>query len=213
LIVLIRDAWKVDPFQIAELEHLIGIKYDITANVPPGASPAEFQLMIQRLLAERIGLEVHMERREQTVLELIIAKGGIKIKPAEPVSAGDPPPVVAVDSSGVPHLPPGYPRAYAAFTDAGNVYAGRGRTMRELVEQLETPISKLIVDNTGLTGTYDYYFHCPKGETDQATYGMLAVGECLKRILPEQIGLKLQPVKTMVDVFVVDHYNKQPTDN
>lgn len=215
LIVLIREAWKVDYFQIAAPERLTGVEYDITANVPPGASQDDFLLMIQRLLRERIGLEARMERREENVLELVIAKGGLKMTPAEPVPEGESSTslVAKVDSRGVPQLPPGYPMPFRAFTDAGNVYAGRGRTMGELIEQLETPISQLIVDNTGLAGKYDYYFHCPLGEADHETYGMLAIGECLKRILPEQLGLKLQSVKAMVDMLVVDHFDKQPSEN
>ena len=156
-----------------------------------------------------------MERQEQNVLELTIAKGGLKMTPAEPVPDGAPPPsaVAKVDGRGVPQLPPGFPRPFAAFTAAGNVYAGRGRTMKELVRELEFPISQLIIDNTGLTGKYDYYFHCSRDEVDHEAYGVLAVGECLKRILPEQVGLQLKPTKAMVDMLIVDHFDKQPSEN
>jgi uncharacterized protein (TIGR03435 family) len=41
----------------------------------------------------------------------------------------------------------------------------------------------------------------------------MAVGECLKSILPEQLGLKLQRMNAMVDMLVVDRFNKQPSEN
>ena len=215
LLLLIQKAWEVDFFQIAAWERLTGVDYDITANVPPGASPADFLLMIQRLLAERIDLEVHMERQEQAVMELVIAKGGIKMTPAETIPEGGPPPsaVFEVDSRGIPQLPPGFPRPIHTLTAMGHVYAGRSRTIAELARQLETPISQLIVDHTGLTGKYDYFFHCSRDEVDNETYGALAIGECLKLILPEQLGLQLKPVKAMVDMLKVDRFNKQPSEN
>ena len=63
LAVLLWQAWNLDRFQLFHPEPTFGIEYNITAKIPPGTSPADFRRMIQRLLMERVGLKVHMERR------------------------------------------------------------------------------------------------------------------------------------------------------
>jgi uncharacterized protein (TIGR03435 family) len=85
----------------------------------------------------------------------------------------------------------------------------------------------MIVDNTGLTGTYDFVlrFGSPimaaqmaRMAAAEAAPGAPAAEPAeswppLAAALVEQLGLRLQPAKTVIDVLVVDHFNKTPTEN
>lgn len=66
-----------------------------------------------------------------------------------------------------------------------------------------------LVDQTGLKGTYDFklsysYGDAPNNDPDAPPPMFTAI--------KEQLGLKFEPVKTAVDVMVVDHI-EQPSAN
>ncbi len=54
--------------------------YDIVANIPAGATPEQFNVMVQNLLIERVKLAVHRDMRPIPVYQLVVAKGGLKMK-------------------------------------------------------------------------------------------------------------------------------------
>jgi uncharacterized protein (TIGR03435 family) len=125
--------------------------------------------MIQRLLAERLGLVVHHEAREQTVYEMAIAKGGLKLKDAEPAPASGPPPDPAAaadgrpptihlgqDKNGNPQLPPGRPLALVMSSGGVVRVMARMQSMSAILDTLERHISHPVVDKSGLTGKYNY---------------------------------------------------------
>lgn len=58
-------------------------RFDINANVPPGATREQVDKMMENLLKERFHLEYHREKREFDTYELVVAKGGSKLKDAE----------------------------------------------------------------------------------------------------------------------------------
>jgi uncharacterized protein (TIGR03435 family) len=57
--------------------------FDITANVRTGATREQTNVMLQNLLKERFHFEFHREKRDFDVYELVMAKGGQKLKDAE----------------------------------------------------------------------------------------------------------------------------------
>jgi uncharacterized protein (TIGR03435 family) len=142
--------------------------YDIEATLPPNTTKEDFRLMLQRLLVDRLGLVVHHESREQTVFDLVIAKGGPRLHdpaPAAPSGAGaetQPPngarPVLRAtrDKDGNLQLPPGHPSALWAQVGGGIRLMGRMQGMADIVRMLEDQVQIPIFDKTGLAGTYDY---------------------------------------------------------
>lgn len=73
----------------------------------------------------------------------------------------------------------------------------------------------MIVDKTGLRGTYDI-------QLEYSREGLRPLGPpppvqdpapSLFTAVQEQLGLKLEPAKEPVDVLVIDSINKMPTDN
>jgi uncharacterized protein (TIGR03435 family) len=184
---------------------LSDIRFDVTANIPPGATKEKFLLMQQNLLATRLGLVVHREKREMPVYELIVAKGGSKLKTAAPPD--DAPVAPSFDKDGFPVLR----RGQTMFTSTGNRAQIRSSadTMEHLAQMLSGQLQAPVQDATGLTGHYDFTMKWIPGtlrpEDDP--------GLSLESALPQQLGLTLRRAKGQVDVLVVDHVEKTPTEN
>jgi len=61
-----------------------------------------------------------------------------------------------------------------------------------------------------LRGNYDFTL---RWIMDGSISSMDARGPSVGQALQEQLGLKLQPKKSMADIFMVDHIEKTPTEN
>ena len=81
---LITVAWHVDNFQVSSRGSLDAPLFDLTAAVPAGATKEQFRGMLQNLLVDRFGLKVHIEARDFPAYELVVAKGGFRLKEAVP---------------------------------------------------------------------------------------------------------------------------------
>lgn len=79
---LIAYAFKVRSYQVSGPDWLSTDRFDILANLPEGASKDDVPAMMQALLAERFKLVEHPATMEQTVLGLLVAKSGPKLKEA-----------------------------------------------------------------------------------------------------------------------------------
>jgi len=85
---LIRTAYEVKDFQISGPDWLSGTmsaqRFNIQATMPPGGTEKQVPQMLQALLAERFKLAVHRDTKEHSVMALVVAKGGPKMKESEP---------------------------------------------------------------------------------------------------------------------------------
>jgi uncharacterized protein (TIGR03435 family) len=59
-------------------------RFDIQANMPDGSNKDQMPEMLQALLADRFGMKIHKEQREDSVYALVVAKGGHKLKESPP---------------------------------------------------------------------------------------------------------------------------------
>jgi uncharacterized protein (TIGR03435 family) len=207
--LLITRAWHLSQSQISGPPSMEDTRYDITARVPPNASPNDFNLMLQTLLTERIGLVVHHELREQPVYEISIAKGGLKMKEAEPLRDGE------------------KARAYSVTTaDGGYRLVARMLSFFDIVKWWERFAQRPLVDHTGLTGNFDFVLQFSRDEAqsqlsaaaDSTPPGIAPGGAYLPNVpfreaVEKQLGLRLEPRKTKVDVLVMDKFNKVPSEN
>jgi uncharacterized protein (TIGR03435 family) len=144
-------------------------------------------LMMRALLADRFKLKAHFETREMPLYELRVAKGGAKLKE-------DP------DTS----------KAMAAVGDT--LLRGTALPMHQLCSLLEavTDIGgRMVVDKTGLTGTYDFNLKWTK-------LGGAASGDAVDvsvfTAMEETLGLKLVATKGQGQVLVIDHIER-PSEN
>jgi uncharacterized protein (TIGR03435 family) len=198
--------------------------------------------MMLNLLKERLGLTYHRETKEFTVYELTIAKGGSKLKPAEPAN-GEPPPRprpgepgrgLARDKDGFPELPPGRLGLAQVPNNGRAMLSVRMMSMKDIAQMLGLRIgSAHVVDKTGLTGEYDFKIEfssvglagpaglpaLPPPARDSANSaagpieGASDPAPDIFTAVERQLGLKLTKGKAPLDVIVIDRIEKVPTEN
>ena len=174
------------------------VRFDVVAKAPPDTPQDQVLLMMQGLLAERLKLAVHHEKREMPFLALVVAKNGPKLLPAK--EGGDAP----------------------------RLGAGRIIHPRLPMSLLGTLLSRferqIVIDLTGLTGSFAVDLQwTPDAVRDRAPqYGAPLLingqtvdlnGPSVYTALQEQLGLRLESRKGPVDALVVDHAERVPADN
>jgi uncharacterized protein (TIGR03435 family) len=83
--------------------------------------------------------------------------------------------------------------------------SAQGTPVASLVVNLSGVVGRLVIDKTDLTGRYDFELTwSPNNQPDS--------GPSIFTALQEQLGLKLEPAKEIVDVVVVDHL-EHPSPN
>lgn len=193
---MVQFAYNLQAKQVVGApEWLDTTTYDIEAQAEAGEpTAAEFREMMQRLLAERFALKMHWEPRTMAAYELVVARGGAKLSAAkaEEDAKAEIPPGVRIQRG--PHL---WMRVVAV-----------GGTMPELAAELQrVEFDRPVVDRTGIEGRFDFavtatstkpYF---EGEAPEAGD---AAPPVIFTALQEQLGLRLEPVKTAVQCLVVD---------
>jgi uncharacterized protein (TIGR03435 family) len=107
------------------------VRYDILAKTASPATFAQLRLMMRTLLAERWKLVMHQESRVIPVYVLSVGKLGPNVRISKKVDDSDPVP-----------------------EHDGTTFAGA--TMWQLVEEIGLQVAAPIVDDTGLTGRYDF---------------------------------------------------------
>jgi uncharacterized protein (TIGR03435 family) len=236
LVALVTQAWDVKPYQVSGLDPTGGQDFDIDAKVPAGATKEQFRAMLRNLLAERFKLAIHHETKEMQGYELTAAKGGAKLKEAapEPPNPGGPgalpapvsmPTRITMGKDGYPEIPPGV--AVTIFGSSRARWQLPHSGVAGLVSWLSGRLGKPVSDATGLTGKYDFslYWSPDAGMRSSAASaaasdGAVAAappdsdaGPTLLMALQQQMGLKVEAKKVRVDVIVVDHAEKVPTEN
>ncbi len=194
------------------------VMYDITAKVPEGTTKEQVAVMLQNMLIDRFKLAAHRESKEMAKYELVVAKGGPKLKETVEVPApkeGDPPkPPARSGPSGLGK--DGFP----VLGGTGMIMMnGRGRlfysnwTMAQLATQLAGQLSKPVTDATGLKGKYDVGIYWLQDSMRVSAPEADVTGPTLLQAIQDQLGLRLEAKKGPVDILVVDHVEKTPTDN
>jgi uncharacterized protein (TIGR03435 family) len=163
--------------------------------------------MLQTLLTERFKLKVHSETRQVPVFELVIAKGGPKLKDA----ATDPNPPLGKGEDGKPK---------AGFNQATkSTMVAQRESTKALADFLSQPFSGLgrpVADKTGLNGAYDFTLNWVP-HWDQIMPGSAGSpaspeeADSLFEAL-QQIGLKLQPATGPIETIVIDHVEHPTPD-
>jgi uncharacterized protein (TIGR03435 family) len=200
---LLTAAYQIPhPKQLIGPEWLNSNAYDIEALAPAGSTPEQQQVMVQNLLIERFAMKLHRETREMPVYELVVAKGGPKMIPSAPNS-----PFAPLADRPLPTAPRGY-------GDGTTHLAERG-TMEQFAARLTRYVDRPIVDRTGLKGEYDVTLRWTPGAQAPPPVAADAPdpGLSIFSAVQTQLGLKLDAKRGPVEVVVVDHLEKIPTEN
>jgi uncharacterized protein (TIGR03435 family) len=183
----ILQAYDLKEYQLLVPDWLGTVAFDIEAK-PPAATNNEgqFRQMLQALLADRFKLTVHRESKMLAAYELVAAKNGPKLQ--------------AAPNDGNSHT----------NSSRGHMTA-QHVSMAELADKLARLVDKAVVDSTQLMGVYDFKLEWTPDSDDQKTDA--APGPSIFTALQEQLGLKLQPKKLPIEMLVVDHIERTPTEN
>lgn len=175
--------------------------YDLSAVPDAEGQPSDKQWkgMLQKLLTDRYKLKYHHDKRELAVFALTLGKDGPK-NMAENTTGGT------------------LPGMFFRGTPGGILLPAANATMKDFTGLLqEVVLDKPVVDQTGIKGRYDFTL---KWAPDFSQFGGHVpppteapdAPPSLFTAVQEQIGLKLETTKTMVDVLVIDHVEK-PSEN
>jgi uncharacterized protein (TIGR03435 family) len=222
---LLVRASGMESFQVAGPDWMPSQMFEIAAKVPDGATKEQFAEMLQNMLIDRFGLKTHHESREITRYELVVAKGGLKLKEASETPASAPPPgpgragKIEFDKDGYPMLERGRP-GMIMMNGRARLF-NPGMTMERLAGQLSGQLGKPVADMTGLKGKYDIGLYWSAEQMRAGAPGLgpssaapeFDSGPTLERAIQDQLGLRLEAKKGSVDFLVVDHMEKLPTDN
>lgn len=224
---LIANAYDVKEDQVSGGPDWVGSKsYDIQAKVtgtdpsdPHQLTKAQRTQALQSLLADRFKLAVHTETKEASIYVLTVAKGGPKLSASKP--SGAPP------ANLPPNLPPGavvrnYPTdgpprggMMMRMSGPGNVTV-TAMTMAQLANMLSQQLHKTVVDQTGLTGAYDFTLQWTPDNLSTSPTGDIQApepsGPTIFTAVQEQLGLKLESTKGPVNTVVIDHI-EPPSEN
>jgi uncharacterized protein (TIGR03435 family) len=146
--------------------------------------------MLLPLLIDRFHLKTHVEVKTLPVYELVVAKGGAKLK----LSADQTPNGGDINTS-----------SYQALT---KVTASQA-PMASVAKALSNSLDRTVIDKTGLAGNFD--FNLQWSSEDSADPSPDAPPTIFTAI-EEQLGLKLQAAKGPVETLVVDHA-EMPSQN
>jgi len=233
----ISAAYKLKIYQIEGPDYIGSERFDINAKLPAGANESQVPEMLKSLLADRFKMKAHMETKDFPVYALVVAKGGLKMKESPPdpnAEVGDPgekpkPPATNVSGSGGRggvHIEYGHG---SFFTMADNKFIARKLPMTSFAELLGRFEDKPVVDQTGLTGSYDFDLEfTPEDYMAMLIRSAIAAGvtlppEALRALSGssgdsllnalDRLGLKLENRKAPLEMLVIDHIEKAPTEN
>ena len=147
--------------------------------------------MTQTVVEKRFLLKFHMVKKEMPVYRMIVAPGGVKMTARKPDEAAN-----AVSSLGLP---------FAPEIPAKNV------SMPRLAALLQgTVLDRPVIDQTGLTATYDFDLKWQANEKQfggrggKGTWHGADKDPDLFTAIQSQLGLKLESVSLPVEIMVID---------
>jgi uncharacterized protein (TIGR03435 family) len=217
---LINWAYPLGPNGLSAPDWMSTAIFDINARVPAGTTVEQFRVMLQNLLVDRFKLAVHHETRESAEYRLVVAKGGVKFKPAAPkeesgADASQDPPTAKpfhFDEAGYPTFAPGEKGTKNTFNGHSRMYEPR-MTMAWLSAMLSGSLHATVTDATGLTGDYEISLYWILDSTPETAPANDA-GPTLVQALQKELGLRLETSsKGTKDILVVDHAEKVPAGN
>jgi uncharacterized protein (TIGR03435 family) len=193
---LVRQAYDIQYFRVMNLPAWANQeRYDVTAKAGRPITDAERRLMLRQLLADRFGLKVHFESREQTVYVMTRARpdgplgSGVKARPECPAAAD------TCLSAG------------SAIGPAGRLSL-KAATFDLLASGLMSAVlESLVLNESKVAGHFDVELSWRPDTADAADSRA-----SFMTAVEEQLGMKLTAQRRPVQVLVVDRLQR-PTAN
>lgn len=199
---LIAFAYALHPRQIVESPGWAETeKYDIVAETLGEEDKANNDTMLlrtQKLLADRFALRFHREQRTLAVYEIVVAKNGPQF----------------LDRKGDDSANPGY-----GFGGLGVMNVQNAAISNFAIWMQRYVLDRPLVDHTGIKGRYNFTL---TWQADEFQFPAIAASlphsadeserSDLYTAMQQQLGLKLETTKALVDVLVIDRAER-PSEN
>ncbi len=229
---ILMRAYDVKTFQISGPDWLGSERFDIAVVIPEGATKEQLAVMWRNLLASRFGVKLRVEKKEFAVDELVIGPKGHKLK-----ETADPNVAAFNIQAGSSPLKDGKLNGAGLITmmrtSPAGVTAqvmGVAQALGPLADMLSNQLGHPVVDKTGLTGKYDFTVDFSPGERfsqlapppppgagapspGPALPSAAEVGVDLATAIQQQLGLRIEKGKGMLDYIVVEKAERVPTEN
>jgi uncharacterized protein (TIGR03435 family) len=208
-------------FQINQPSKLIGIpdwtiteRFDISARAAGPVTADERRLMMQALLADRFKLVARREKREISVLALMLARNDGKLGPNLIESKG----CITPGDAAAQATPPGASTPICGPKTGG---AGRlilvGTPIQQFTSLLALVLGRTVADKTGLTGRYDIDLtFTPERQIPAGADAPIPTADLnapsIFTAVREQLGLKLESQRDQEEVLVIDRVER-PSEN
>ena len=190
---------KIGPEQLA-----------VFGRLDPGQQRACQDNMEQAMLTDSFKLKMHRQPRQVPVYDLVVAKGGSKLK-----ESTGPDPNVPIGPDGKPQTMTFAPRQSRNAMEF--VMQAYSISMLELANLLTISnvmgVNHTVLDKTGLTGRYSFTLtFTPSRVMGPAGWPTVATasdsGSSISNALEDQLGLRLQRTTMAFDTVVVDHVER-----
>lgn len=205
---LIRFAYAAQDYQLEGGPGWIDSEnYVVEGKTSSTYSRQELNDMLQLALEDRFALKMHRETKDGAIYSLVLARKGSKMKPSVEGSC--------VDASAGKPLDAGM--TACGYRPGNGTLDSKGVSVAVLAEFLSSIMGRPVVDNTGLTGRFDFHLEY---KIDQATAGFQSAADSnaddtrptIFTALQEQLGLQLKSDTGPREYLVIDHAEK-PSEN
>jgi uncharacterized protein (TIGR03435 family) len=186
---IVQWAYHMQSIQVSGPSWIDDTRYDINAKAATPVSSEELRKMMQTLLTNRFKLAFHRDTKEMSAYVVTIAKGGHKM--TQSVGEGD------------MQIKP---------TGKGLIVQVTHVTLAQLSEMSASPLQGVVVDQTGLSGAWDFQLDASSFMVNQPSSMEEAIN-LFVQALGEQVGLKVEQKKVPAEVFVIDRAEKTPVEN
>lgn len=163
---LIVAAYQTSPFRIVNKLPESSQKYRVSVIVPPGREETLYPLF-QQALATTFGLQVRREMRETDVIVLTVPQGKVS------------------------KLQPSQAKEGLSVVMRGTIRANK-QPIKTLIDDLESIWGRPVIDNTGLSGEYDW--ELPYSRVDKTV---------LFNAVREKLGLEVTEMKQPIEMLIV----------
>jgi len=155
---------------------------DITGAVWTPGQFSPMQWMIQSLLAERFKMAAHMEKRQSQSYALVL-DGKNKLTPSTESCAQN------------------------CYQKTAGTLSWKSVPLAQFAELLSQLTGRVVTDATGLTGKFDLQLQW-SDDLQQTSADMPSIFTAVR----EQLGLRLDAKRALIDVLVIDHIERPTPD-
>jgi len=197
---MIVRAYGVKDYQVEGPDWLSTERFDVMAKFPE-ALPQDrekyneaLRAMMEKMLVDRFKVAVHRTEKSFSVYALVVGKKGVKFKEV--------------------------PDTGSNSNSDGTHFEGTPISMARFAEFLSREVELPVLDMTGLRGAYQIkldWVREPrtavevKGDVPLPADG--PPGTNIPTALQDQLGLRLEARKAPIEILVVDHAERVPTEN